>query len=299
MAKKLSVIIVAYKKRKIIDDCLESVFKYNDIGNDLEVIVVDNSPQKDNLYYYIKEKYKEVKIKFNDNKGFGEANNRGAEIAEGKYLLFLNPDTILVEPIFEFAIKKFEENEKLALFGLKLISPNGEKRMSYVYQTNYYGLFYVLINRICNKLGLFNSKKMAISGADIFIRKDIFEKIGMFDENIFMYCEEADITKRILKNYPNFEIKYFKDKKIIHLEGKTQEASENSLKNRLISNIYMGKKYNFNPYKKIKFEFKYLKFKLVIFRIINKEKYVKLKKLKKVYLEFIDTMDSNNEIYIS
>ena len=100
---ELSVIIVSYKNLEIIVDCLNSIYKNNDIGNYLEVIVVDNSPE-DNIYNYVADNFENVRIIKNQNKGFGEGNNKGACIARGKYLLFLNPDTILVEPIFGFAI---------------------------------------------------------------------------------------------------------------------------------------------------------------------------------------------------
>ena len=114
----LSVIIVSYKKIEVLRDCLNSIKQYNDIGEDLEVIVSDNSPD-DILYETIKKEYDWIKIIKNENKGFGAGNNRGYEIATGKYLLFLNPDTILIEPIFKFTVEQFEQDKDLALFGVQ------------------------------------------------------------------------------------------------------------------------------------------------------------------------------------
>ena len=80
-----SVIIVSYKKLDILIDCLDSIYKYNDIGDKLEIIVVDNSPE-DNIYNYIKSNYNDVRILKSENKGFGAGNNLGAKIARGEYL---------------------------------------------------------------------------------------------------------------------------------------------------------------------------------------------------------------------
>ncbi|HOA82310.1 MAG TPA: glycosyltransferase family 2 protein, partial [Defluviitaleaceae bacterium] len=190
-----SVIIVSYKKLNILIDCLDSIYKYNDIGDKLEIIVVDNSPE-DSIYSYIKSNYNNVIILKSENRGFGAANNLGARIARGKYLLFLNPDTILIEPIFQFAIKKFEENNNLAWFGIKLLDKNFKKSFSFAF-INEDSFFQQLLSILFRKLDLFIDGKMFIAGADIFIRKKVFFDIGMFDENIFMYAEEADLAIRI------------------------------------------------------------------------------------------------------
>ena len=111
----LSIIIVSHKNLEVLRNCLDSIYLYNDIGECLEIIVVDNSPE-DNIYHYIKNNYSDIMILRMDNKGFGAANNLGAKIAKGEYLLFLNPDTILIEPIFKFAINQFEKDDKLSMF---------------------------------------------------------------------------------------------------------------------------------------------------------------------------------------
>ena len=129
---EFSIVIVSYNNLEIVVDCLDSIYKFNDIGGRLEIIVVDNSPE-DNIYNYCKENYKEIKVIKNTNNGFGEGNNRGASISTGKYLLFLNPDTQLIEPIFQFSIEQFEKNDDLGLFGLKLIDINFMNNMSYFF----------------------------------------------------------------------------------------------------------------------------------------------------------------------
>lgn len=250
---KLSIIIPTYNKIELVEDCIQSIIKYNDIGDELEIIISDNS-QSYELYEYFEKHYNFIKLIKNNNIGFGGACNRGFEISNGKYLLFLNPDTILVEPVFKFAIEKFEANMDLSLFGVQLIDANYREVFSF-------GLMDIntVLKSLKNKKRVrknkFVDKNMFISGADLFIRRESFVQAGCFDENIFMYCEELDLVRRIKKYSTAKKIEYYKAKKIIHLGGATEqcigvdgairqaERYEDSLS-------YYAKKYELN-YKKI------------------------------------------------
>ena len=85
----LSVIIVAYRNIALLRDCIDSIYRFNDIGDELEVVVSDNSPDME-LYNEIATDYPSVKLVKNDNIGFGAGNNRGYEASSGKYLFFFN-----------------------------------------------------------------------------------------------------------------------------------------------------------------------------------------------------------------
>lgn len=266
-----SVIIVTYNNIEIVKDCLKSIHQYNDIGKLLEIIIVDNSSNK-KILNYVKKNWRDVKIIDNNNMGFGEGNNVGAKKAKGKYLLFLNPDTILVEPIFKFAIEKFENNDNLGLFGVKLIDRNFKKNMSY-YLIDKSGFLAAQLNKICNKFNFFLDGLMFISGANIFIKKEIFVNAKMFDQKIFMYKEESDLIKRV-KNL-NYKTAYFKSKKIIHLEGETVSNSNMALKRRLDSSRYYSKKYNLNFKKQLCQEMRYNYLKFYLYKFIkNKKQYI-------------------------
>lgn len=267
MVKQLSVVIVSYKNLTIIEDCLNSIYKYNDLGDQLEIIIVDNSPST-NIFNYVKEKWKKVIIIKNENNGFGEANNVGAKAATGKVILFLNPDTILIEPIFEFALNKFKNHKDLALFGLKLVDENLDRNMSY-YILDGSGFLSSQFNKIFNKIDFYLDGKMFTSGANIFILKNIFIEIGMFDENIFMYYEESDLIKRLKKM--NFKTAYFKEKRIIHLEGKTTSSNLLALERRLDSLKYYCKKYNQNLNNYLEKEIRYTVIKINIYKFMRKE----------------------------
>lgn len=275
---ELSVIIVSYKKLDILLNCLDSIYKFNDIGNMLEVIVVDNSPDN-NIFNYLNEKYKWVKIIKNNNNGFGEGNNIGVKNSNGKYIVFLNPDTILIEPIFRFAIEKFDNNEKLGLFGLKLMDIDLNRNMSF-YIMDSTSIISAQIMKICNRFDFFIDGKMYIAGADMFVRRDAFLKSGMFDEKIFMFNEEADIIKRI--RYLKYKTAYFKTKKIIHLEG-TAEANMDAIRTGLVSNNYYYNKYEMKFVKKLKYDIRYQFVKLIIYRLLNNKNMVGAAK-EKIYI---------------
>ncbi|MCB2306041.1 glycosyltransferase family 2 protein [Clostridium estertheticum] len=266
---EFSVITVSYNNLQILIDCIESIYKFNDIGNKLEVIIVDNSPESD-IFDYIKEKYIKVKIVKNDNRGFGEANNVGATFAKGKYLLFLNPDTILVEPIFKFAIDKFEQDKELGGFGVKLVDLKCNRNTSFQY-IDKCGFIDNQIIKLCRKLDFFIDGKMCITGADIFMNKEVFYDCGMFDENIFMYSEEADLTRRIksLKK----KTAYFKERSIIHLEGKTISDKQIDLVRRMESQKYYCGKYGLNFKKMINSQIRYIYFKMIMYKITYSKKY--------------------------
>lgn len=238
--KKLSVIIVTYQVIDIVRDCLDSIKKFNDIGDELEVIVSDNS-EDNTLADTIRAEYDWVKVIKNENKGFGAGNNRGYEISSGKYLLFLNPDTILVEPVFQFAVDKFENDEDLALFGVQLIGKNNERKYSF-FGLDRYAILPAIWVRWCQLTEHYADGKMFIGGAVLFVRREAFVQAGLFDENIFMYKEEPDLIKRIKLYSSAKKTAFFKQKKIIHLEGGTESnAVRDSLS--VLKRIYVTDKY--------------------------------------------------------
>lgn len=216
----LSVIIVSYHCKELLENCLGSIDRYNDIGDGLEVIVVDNSEDTETVDWLRKAR-PDVKAIKNDNKGFGEANNVGARIASGRFLLLLNPDTLLVEPVFRFAIDTFKHNPMLGCFGVQLLDGMGKRGPSCGFRMPM-GFTRVTLCRLITKAGLFFPSFMYVSGADLFLRTEAFRRCGMFDENIFMYCEEADLANRL--NSIGYCLGFFPEKHIVHFEGRTQDS---------------------------------------------------------------------------
>ena len=110
--KKITIVILTYNSEKDIFDCLQTVYQYNDIGDDLEVIVVDNnSLGVDKMFSNIAQIYPNViLVKNSTNAGYGAGNNVGIKIASAPIVMIMNPDVRLLEPIFSSALNSFQDN---------------------------------------------------------------------------------------------------------------------------------------------------------------------------------------------
>ena len=285
---KLSVIIVAYKNKELLNDCIKSINANNDAIDDTEIIIVDNSPDNE-VSKFIKETYPNVILIKCNNRGFGAGNNEGVRICKGEYLLFLNPDTILLEPVFRFAIDRFEKDNKLGVFCVQLLNRNRKKTFSYFF-IDRFDLLSAIIQRICNNLNMFLPNSMHPHGADMFIRKEMFMEAGMFDENIFMYEEEADITKRIKHAFPSVKIRYFPEKTIVHLEGSSSPGFEgmcNTIHRLMKTERYYCSKYNISFNKRIRQRLQYIRLKVFLYRFINKDRYLEEKMYLNIYKGYL------------
>ena len=126
----ISIVIVNYNVRDHIDACLASIYKSNNYKYKIEIFVVDNN-SIDGSSYFIRTKYPEViLIDNNQNVGFSKANNIALKKVTGKYVLILNPDTILEEGTFEKLIKFCEDNKDVGAISSKLIQANGKLDMA-------------------------------------------------------------------------------------------------------------------------------------------------------------------------
>lgn len=224
---ELSIIIVSYNDVNVIRDCLQSVREQNDLGSSLEVIVVEQSPDQA-VWRTLAEEFPEFDIFPHENNGFGAGNNAGAARARGRFLLFLNPDTILTEPVGRFAAAKFDEDPSLGLFGVRLTGQEDGPCRSFNMMVPY-GFRNRLKSRWSAKRLAFREEEMYIEGADLFVRADVFEKIGGFDEAVFMYAEETDLCTRV--RCAGFHVGFFPEVRIVHLQGAT---TDNRLAERTI-----------------------------------------------------------------
>ena len=269
MKKELSIIIVSYNNYEIVKECIESIVLYNDIGDKVEIIVSDNSSGMD-VVEKINKEYPFVKTIKNSNIGFGAGNNRGYDLSEGEILLFLNPDTILVEPIFNYVIEKFKDEKELALLGVKLVDRNLKDNDSFFLMDNNRILSLTLF-KMLKTFNIYIDNRMYISGADLFVRNSCFKKAGEFDENIFMYYEEPDLIKRIKKECTCKRTSFCKNKKIIHLEGGTEKKDFHTYRNKIERNMttyrYYCKKWNIDYEKNILRIIRYEKLKSIILKL--------------------------------
>ncbi len=281
---KISTIIVTYKNLDVVTDCLDSIRRFNDIGEQLEVIVVDNSPDY-TIIDYVETNYPWVKAIKSENKGFGAGCNLGTKHSQGDYLLFLNPDTILIEPIFQFAIDVFDDNKDLGMFGVRLVDAELAKNQSFQF-CDKSGFIWALVYKLCDRFDLFIDGKMYTSGADIFVRKKAFFDCGMFDENLFMYSEERDLVRRIRSL--GYKTGYFSSKRIIHLEGKSADSNiEGKVKMQLEAQKYYCTKYGLDFVNMVKGQLRYDYVRLFVHTLLGNEKAEDCKKIISVRREFL------------
>ena len=200
----LSIIIVNYRSWKRLSACLHSVEQQG--LQDLEVIVVDNF-SNDGQGESFAAQFPNVKwIMQNINGGFAQACNMGAAHANGNWLLFLNPDTILNTPILNPLLEKAEQHSDWKLIGIRQLNDAGK-------DTHPHGVFLKWWNvwppfRSLERLikGREYSKHYLstapitfpdwISGAFVLIRKNDFQELGGWDERFWMYYEDMDLSKR-------------------------------------------------------------------------------------------------------
>jgi len=243
----LSVIIVNYNVKHFLEQCLCSVQKAI-AGMPAEIIVVDNS-STDNSIDYLQPKFPAVTFIVNrENLGFAKGCNLGLQSAKGKFILFLNPDTLVPEDCFQKCISFLESHADAGALGIKMLDGKGKflkesKRSFPSPMTSLYKLFGLskLFPRseIFSKyhLGHLNENENhevdVLAGAFMMIKKEVLEKVGSFDEVFFMYGEDVDLSYRIQNaacpatggNYKNY---YFAESCIIHFKGEsTRKGSMN------------------------------------------------------------------------
>ena len=207
----LSVIIVNYNVQYFLDQCLDSVKKASN-NLKLEVFVVDND-SKDGSIEMVKEKYPDVHLVTNtDNVGFSKANNQAMEVAKGKYILLLNPDTVVGEDTFEKTFNYMESNAQTGGLGIRMFDGRGNflpesKRGLPSPMVAFYKIFGLSALFPKSKrfgqyhLGHIPEDQTAeveiLSGAFMMMRKEALQKTGLLDETFFMYGEDIDLSYRI------------------------------------------------------------------------------------------------------
>lgn len=203
--KRLSVIIVTYHSEHDIYDCLQTVWQYCDIAKEeLEVIVVDNTPECEPMFTRLKECYGEaVTLVHNShNGGYGQGNNVGIRLAAAPVVLIMNPDVRLCEPVFSTAVKAFEDDSRLSIYGIKqMADATTPSPYSVVCTYMMNGYLFTGLTALANRFDFFLPRCMYVSGSCFFARKEMLEAVGMFDEQNFMYGEEDDIRCRLLKTF--------------------------------------------------------------------------------------------------
>lgn len=233
---KLSVVIVNYKVKYFLEQCLISALRAAQKVK-TEIIVVDNASH-DGSVEYLEPHFPGVTFIASDkNLGFARANNLAIRMSKGEYILLLNPDTIVAENTFADFVEFMDSHPKAGGCGAYMLRTDGtfalESRRglptpfvsfckmsglsSLFPKSHLFGRYYM---RYLNEREVNNIE--VISGAYMFLRREALEKAGLLDEDFFMYGEDIDLSYRILKSgYRN----YFVPSPILHYKGESTEKS--------------------------------------------------------------------------
>ena len=228
---QLSVIILNYNVRHFLELCVLSV--QNAIQNiDAEIIVIDNHSQDDSCRM-MKERFPNVKlIENSENLGFPKGNNIGVSQAQGEYICILNPDTVVAEDTFTKVLAFAKKQKDLGIVGVKLINGTGNflpesKRgiptpfVAFTKITGLYKIFPKLFGEYyAQHLSEDETGKVAILvGAFMVMKRELYNEIGGFDENCFMYSDDIDLSFMALqKGKSNY---YFHETSVIHYKGES------------------------------------------------------------------------------
>jgi GT2 family glycosyltransferase len=230
---ELSVVIVSFNVRDFLKQCLSSIKKASE-NIDCEIFVVDNNSSDDSIVMVEHEFPEVILIKNRVNSGFSVANNQAIKQAKGRFVLLLNPDTLVATDTFARCISFMDDHPDAGAMGVRMINGEGRflpesKRALPTPKTAFFKTFGFSFlfpgSRYFNRyyLSHIDSFKVSvtdiISGAFMFIRREALNKSGLFDEDFFMYGEDIDLSYRLLQTgYINY---YFPETQIIHFKGKS------------------------------------------------------------------------------
>ncbi|AOY75539.1 glycosyltransferase family 2 protein [Clostridium formicaceticum] len=254
----LSIIIVNYNTIELTKQTLHSIFdkKYNFI---YEVFVVDNA-STDGSVDMIKTEFPQVQlIENNQNLGFSKANNLAITLAEGKYILLLNSDTVVLEDCLSKSLSYLDAHPEIGVLGCQVILKNGQldHACKRGFPTPEASLYYILkLNKLfpnSKRFGQYDLTYLsdqevnqvdAVTGAFMMVRRGVIDEVGGLDEDFFMYGEDLDWCYRIKK--AGWKIIYYPEAKIIHYKGASNKKKKVKIVYEFHRAMYLFYKKHYN-----------------------------------------------------
>jgi len=224
----ISIIILNYKTKGLVKNCIRSIQNSDISSLDYEIIVVDNG-SNDGIADMIKENFNSVRfIQSGNNLGMGAGNNLGIKNARGKYVAVINPDIMASIDELKKMYYFMEDNMQIGLVGPQLINPDNSLQYTCCRFPSFSIPIYrrtplSRVNYIKKRIDLYLTKdqdyNMArktdwIFGACLFIRRKALDRVGLFDERFFLGFEDTDLCRRMWS--ANYEVWYYPESKLIH-----------------------------------------------------------------------------------
>jgi len=229
---KLSIVIICWNDLKVIANCLKSIFDETN-HFDFEVIVSDNG-STDGSVEFIRERFPEVQIVENNaNLGFAKGNNAGIRVAQGEYILILNPDTVILNRALEKLVAFADRHPEAGAFGCRVLNPDGSfqipARPIPTVSSQLVGALYLRwlghFSRAFESeiyVGWEGREERTIGyqmGCCVMFRGELLKRLGGFDERFFYHFEETDLCCRVWQS--GSSILFFPGAEITHLGGQS------------------------------------------------------------------------------
>ncbi|HJP17075.1 MAG: hypothetical protein CMD96_08980 [Gammaproteobacteria bacterium] len=265
----LSIVIVNYNAKGFLEACLQSIYETVE-SIKFEVLVVDNN-SSEKIEGLMKGKFPDVKLFLNNsNEGFAKANNKAINKCSGRYLLLLNNDTILLPGAVDTLYSIMEKSPEVAILGPQILTEGKTIQESFYKTPNLFSEFMrkSFYNKIIKSKKSLIGKRLYIkyqkeqevdwvTGACMMIRKKAILEAGFFDENYFMYFEDADLCCRVRGK--GWKVKYTPLARIIHFGGMSKRSNETA-----VAKEYRASQLNFYRKHHNKFTFIVLKTYLLL-----------------------------------
>ena len=228
----LSIIVVSYNTRQLLDDCLRSLYAATPPPGGMEVIVVDNA-SADGSPEMVRTRYPQARLIVSaENRGYSAANNQGSAVAQGRFLLFLNSDTVVAADALTQPLRYMQDHPEAGALTVRLVYPNGERDPD-----NHRGFptpwnafcHFTLLSRLFPNSPRFNGyfrgyedfsavhPVPVIAGSYMMMPRALDRQLGGWDETYFFYGEDIDYCYRI--HEASYQIIYYPLVEVVHYKG--------------------------------------------------------------------------------
>jgi GT2 family glycosyltransferase len=246
----VSIIIVNWNTKDLLQNCLQSTIEQaGDV--DYEIIVVDNA-SSDGSAEMVKQKFPHVKpIENAENRGFAAANNQGMAIAQGRYVLLLNSDTVILDNAIAKTVAFADNHPEAAVVGCRVLNPNRTLQPTCFTFPSVLNMFLwaTYLSKLLPKSKLFGRERMTwwhrnderevdvVTGCFMLVRQEAIKQVGMMDERFFVYGEETDWCYRFKQ--AGWRILFTPNAHIIHLGGASSEQIKSEMVLQLRASILL------------------------------------------------------------
>lgn len=237
----LAIVIVNWNVKELLRECLKSVYSQSR-GISLEVVVIDNA-SSDGSVDIVEKEFPEVKlIKNKENVGFAKANNQAIRESTGRYILLLNPDTVIVGDALATMVLFMDSHRESGAIGPRILNPDHTVQLtcgrhSPTLATELWD--FARLSSMFPKSRVFGKSLMSfwphndtrevelLSGACMMVRRETIEQTGLMDEKFFLFAEETDWCYRIRKN--GWKIFLDAAAEVVHLGGQSVKLSSGNM----------------------------------------------------------------------